>query len=189
MGEATDAGVRLERWRSRQVVLALVVPLGSAALAFMAWALSERLQFWGPFDRATFAWAVIVPLWVGGAAVTAWLWSFLKVGARTRLAAAVFGIESLFVAATFWFVVVSETQGCETSPRSTAGEFVVPAILVGIVIGATPALAALMAAREFAASRPGRAVVLTIGTFVAGVVLFALAFTFTAFAFGGCNRP
>ena len=184
-----DAADQLGRWRDRQVALALVVPLGSAALAYAAWALSEHLQFWGPFDRATFSWAVIIPLWVGGAVVTGWIWSFLDGSARWKLAVAVGVVETAVVGVTTWFVAVSGWQGCQAGPRSTPGDVIVPAFLIGAIIGAMPAIAALLAAREFVASRPLRALFLTGGTFVAGVALFALAFTWMAFGYGGCNRP
>jgi len=186
---AANAADRLERWRGSQLVVALGVPLGSAGLAYAAWALSERLQFWGPFDRGTFSWAVIVPFWVGGAAATGWLWSFLDDSVRWRLASVVWVVETTVVGLTTWFVAVNEWQGCQAGPRSTPGDVIVPAVAIGAITGATPALAALFAAREFVASRPVRAFAVTVGTFVAGVALFAIVFTWMAFTYGGCNRP
>ena len=180
---------RLERWERRELLVALAVPLGSAGLAYAAWALSERLQWWGPFDRGTFSWAVIIPLWVGGAAVTGWIWSFLADSIRLRVAVAVWLVEAAVVGVTTWLVAVSEWQLCQAGPRSEPAAIVVPAAVIGAITGAMPAISAFLAARAFAGSRPRSAVVVIVSTFVAGVVLFGVAFTWMALGYGGCNRP
>ena len=186
---SSDAVERLKEWQGREVAFALIVPLGSALLAFLAWAISVRLQFYGPFDPATFSLAVIAPLWLGGAVVTGWLWSFLAVSVRLRLAAAVWVVEAAVVAATTWFVVVTGLEVCQAGPRSTPVEFLLPALIIGVITGAMPSIAGFLAARRFETSRPAWALVVTLVTFVVGVALFAMAFTWMAFGYGGCNRP
>jgi hypothetical protein len=48
----------------RRVWLAIVAPLVVVDVAYLLWAVSDRLLYVGPLDRATFGWLVVVPVWL-----------------------------------------------------------------------------------------------------------------------------
>ena len=77
-----------------------VTPLLVVAVAFVLWWISDRLLYVGPLDRATFGWAVVVPLWAAAPTFAGFSWRRSAAGARTRFATlggvAVGGVAALF---------------------------------------------------------------------------------------------
>jgi hypothetical protein len=119
---------------------AIVVPLALAAVAYAAWAISDRLIAIGPLDRAAFGWLVVAPVWIASPGSTGLVWARLTTADR-RLAAAVIAV-SLTVAVGV-FLSASITQlGC----TPVAGlEDLLPSLIVGAIFGVGAVAGALVA--------------------------------------------
>lgn len=188
----THAVERIASWRRGQLVVALVVPLAGAGLTYLLWSISDRLVVIGPFDRATFGWAFVIPTWIGSSIVTGWLWSFHSGRTAIALAAALFAVLALIVATMFWVGIVWSLQGCAYGPTRVPAEWILPALPVGGIIAGAFSLSALIASERFGEASRKRAVASAI---VAAVVINGFGFVTLAvliavlFGGGGCNRP
>ena len=69
-------------------VLAYGAPLAVVGLAATLWLISDQLVSVGPIDRATFGWAVVVPLWSAAPVAAGFAWQRLSSEARRRAAVA-----------------------------------------------------------------------------------------------------
>ena len=155
LGPGPRPASRLEAGR---VALGVVIPLAVVALAYGLWSLSDRLLYIGPLDRAAFGWAVVIPVWIGGPVSAAFAWRPLA-RRDTWIAAAGFGIiVSAVSAVLFWQSVAF--PDCAT-PIRTAAEWVPPALIVGLTIGASLATSGLLGTRILRAGHPWLAVALT----------------------------
>jgi hypothetical protein len=166
-----------------------VAPIGVVAAAYGLWLLSDRLLYVGPFDRAAFGWLVVVPLWlaVPVAAAVSWRTRPFREAQRAALLLAVL----IGSAATIllWAAVTSDGAACETGPRATAAGFIVPAFLVGALVGAAPSLGGLLGASRLSSGRSWKGVGLAVGIdlgLTATAVLLAVGVILSS---GGCQRP
>ena len=122
---------------SRQsLVWAIAAPLGTLALAYGAWALSDQLLYVGPLDRAQFGWLVVIPLVTAAPVVAAFAWRTLDDG-QTLLAAATVAVAVGAVASLlFGLAVAGDASGCQDGTRLSAFDIAFGAVVVGIVTGA-----------------------------------------------------
>ena len=173
----------------RRLLFGVVAVLGGAAIAYALWALTAHFLFWGPLDPGTFTLGILAPIWVGGSLLGGWFWSIVDGRQRVAPAIVVWVIVGAAVAATTWWIGVSETGACETSARTPAEGWIVPAIVIGLIVGAIPAIASLLAADRFAAANARGAVLAALAANLVGFGAFGIAFTLILFTVGGCNRP
>lgn len=165
---------------------AISPPLFLGALAYGLWMLSDRLGYIGPFDKATFGWSVVIPVWLATPVVAAFAWRSLSDAGRDR-AALLVGLM-IAVAATFLLFEAVAYPNCDTGPLREPIGWLIPSALVGLAIGGGLAISALAAARPARDGHLWRAVFVGAGTELAMVFLAILIAT--AFLIGpACQRP
>ena len=124
----------------RIAVRAVGLPLALLAVVYASWYLSDRLGTIGPFDRAAFGWAVVVPLALLTPGVVGL--ATAKLGRRARLlGATVIGL-AITVVGTTGMALGTHQLGCRLI--SSPIEAVPPALVVSAVaaIGFSAATAA-----------------------------------------------
>lgn len=169
-----------------RIFRAIAIPLAVLGLAYGLWKISDTLIWIGPFDRATFGWLVVVPLWLAAPIVAGAAWRSLP-GPVVRFAAAVL---TLFLASAsgwlFWKAVAF--PACDFGSNVTPEDMVVPAGLVGLVLGAGIAAAGLITRLGLRRYAWPRAVGIGLS---ATVVAFVVTYFIAVAAFGdlGCRRP
>ena len=164
---------------------AVVVPLAVVALASALWLISDRLLYIGPLDRATFAWVVVIPIWAAAPLVAGFAWRGLSARARTLAAATCALVIGAIVGALLWQDVAF--PACPTGPARGPLEWLLPATVVGVVIGGGFGVNCLIASAQLRAGQPKRA--LTYGAFgQVAVVASAAVLSFVLFI-GVCQRP
>ena len=164
---------------------AAAVPVLVASLAFVLWWLSDRLLSIGPFDRATFGWAVVIPVWAVAPFVAGLRWRDLsrpQVLRATILAALVL---VAVIAVPLW--ASTAAIACDVGPTRTTLGLVPPALLVAGIVAAMFGAACLGATRAIAGGHPWRAAgisgVLQVGVIPVAGTAFVILFD------GLCNRP
>jgi hypothetical protein len=182
--------VHVSRHQSTPIdlLVAIAVPLAMLALAYALWAISDRLLQIGPFDRAAFGWIFVAPLlWLApGVAGFAWApmppkrqWiAAILVGATVALVSAV-----LLANAIDYANCAPVTSWTDNLPRSLA---------VGIVVGAGPALGAVVVASVANRLTGLRRIVAAVatGAIIGFAVFFAAILTFAAlFPLISCAAP
>ena len=173
----------------RALAVGVVGPLGLVAAAYFLWSLSDRLLYIGPLDRATFSWAVVMPIWLISPAVAALLWQRLTEREASLVAVATGAVISASAAWLVW--IAFNPAACETSPRTSAPDLIGPSILLGLLIGG--GWAAIGWLGRAVAAGPGDPKVATVVGAVALAVghLFLVlgAYFFVIIWFAGCNPP
>jgi hypothetical protein len=168
---------------------AIAAPLGTLALAYAAWFISDRLLYVGPFDRAQFGWLVVIPMVSAAPVLAAVIWRGLD-DARTLLAAAVVGLVIAATAATLFGVAIAQSAtACQYGSRLSGLDMALGSALVGLVTGAGYAGSGAIGAIVMRIGHPWLGGTLAaMGGFV---TLWAAAFAgFGVFGFVGiCNRP
>ena len=167
-------------------VLGVTVPLGVASLSYMLWWISDRLLYVGPFDRAAFGWIVVIPLWVVAPVVGGFAWRRLSPW-LSAVAAIVVGVAiSAAAALSMWQIVAF--PACETGNIHAPGDWVVPSLWFGLVVGGGLALSGLIASKFARDGRSWLAVLLGAGT--EGVMIGAAILVGGAMFIGPhCQRP
>jgi hypothetical protein len=159
------------------------------ALAYGAWAVSDRLLSIGPFDRAQIGWLLVIPLVTAAPVVAAFMWRDLDDG-RTLIAAIAVAVAIGTVAALlFGFALGSSTSGCVDGSRLTMLDVALGSAVVGLVAGAGYAGSGAIGAIVIRNDHPWLGGTLSaVGGFVS---LWAAAFAaFGIFGLVGiCNRP
>ena len=164
---------------------AVAAPLAVVGLASVLWWISDRLLYIGPFDRATFGWLVVVPVWATAPLVAGFAWRRLEPAARTFAATAYGVVVGGVVALLLWQEVAF--PACSTGPARTPAEWSLPAITLGVVVGGGFGLSGLLASGLVRQGHPWRALAFGAATQLAIVVIaFTLAFVLL---FGVCDRP
>lgn len=167
-------------------ILGVAVPLAVVSLAYSLWWLSDRLLYIGPLDRAAFGWAVVIPVWITAPIAAAFSWRLLPQRA-TVLAAVVVGTAIGGVAATlFWRAVAY--PNCEYGAARTPGDWIVPSLTLGVVVGGGVAVSGLLASKVVREGRPWRAFVVGAGAEVA-MVAAAILVSGLMLMGPGCQRP
>jgi hypothetical protein len=165
--------------------LAAVVPLLVIAAAVALWWASDRIGQVGPFDKATFGWLFVVPIWAVSPAAAGFAWRGLEASARRRAAV----VDGLFVGGiaglALWLGVV--TVDCQLGLARTPLEFMVPTAICGIATGAVFGFGLVAASAQAAAGHALRSV--AVGVAVQLLLLAIIpTIAFIGF-FGVCARP
>jgi hypothetical protein len=168
------------------VALGVIAPLVVVAMAYVLWWLSDRLLYIGPFDRAAFGWIVVIPVWVSAPIVAGYAWRGLEPRVARAAAAVVGGVISAAAAILFWQAVAS--PACADGSTRTPGEWLLPSIALGLVIGGGVAATGLLATSDVRNGHPRRALITAIGAEV-GMVFVALLVVGVALMGPGCQRP
>lgn len=165
-----------------------LAPLLVAALASALIMISNHLIYIGPIDRATFGWAVPMPMWFLTPAVAAYRWRGAPRADRFAAAVMAGGVVALVTGGLLWGTAVSGSCGRAGTPLAPIWSSAVVAFIVGGAFGGSCRVASGLAA-------DGRnRVALVIGSAV-GVFLQLLAFPLAAtvfflLTFGMCQtRP
>lgn len=169
-----------------RVVLGVAAPLAVAAFAYALWWISDRLLYVGPLDRAALGWAVVIPVWVAAPVAAGFAWHRLTPRSSLLAAVLVGATISAAAAALFWQAVAN--PACEYGAIDTPGDWVLPSLIVGGVIGGGLAGSGLFASKIVREGRPWRAVVLGAGAEV--FTVFAAILVAGVMLTGpGCQRP
>jgi hypothetical protein len=126
--------------------IGLAVPLALLGAAYAAWAISDRLLYIGPLDRAKFGWLVVLPLLMATPIATGFAWRRLQ-GMQIGLAAsAIVAIVGTIAGVIYGVAVVADSQGCQFGTRLSGGDIGFAAVVVGLVTGGGYAASGLAAA-------------------------------------------
>ena len=169
-----------------RVALAIAAPLGTAALAFGLWAMSDRAGSIGPLDRAAFGWLVVVPVWVLIPVAASYAWRRLS-PAQLRASAGMVGVVLTLVASILVWSAVAH-PGCQFGALRGPAELVVPSLAEGLLIGGGVVGASLAALAMLRRSRPW--IALVTGAGLGLVAVFAAVLGAAALVLGpACQRP
>jgi hypothetical protein len=166
--------------------LGVAVPLALVGLACALWWISDRLLYIGPLDRATFGWAVVVPVWLAAPVAAGFAWRDLGSGTRNAAALVVGAVVAGVAAVLFWQAVAY--PNCEYGSTHTPAEWILPSLVLGVVFGGGLAISALVTRAVVRQGRPRLAVVSGAGAEL--VMVFATILTAGIILAGpGCQRP
>ena len=164
----------------QRLAVAIAAPLALLAIAYALLVVSSNLVHIGPVDRATFGWAVVIPLWLAVPGVAGLAWAPLLRRDRLLAAAALAAVVAL---ATAISLATSITQvGC--TPVTSWTDDLPLSVAVGVAFGishSAAGLAAAAAVQEMAGawrvvvSLLMGGVVFTIGAIVSFILFAALS--------------
>ncbi len=179
----TSVGIMRENMMyNARVALGTAIPLAVVALAYALWWVSDRLLY----DRAAFGWAVVIPVWLAAPVAAGFAWRGLTARASNIAAVVVGTVIAGVTAVLFWEAVAY--PDCAHGATHTPGDWVLPSLVLGLVIGGGLAVSALIASRFVHQGRPWRAVVFGAGTEI--VMVFAAILVAGLVLLGpGCQRP
>jgi hypothetical protein len=177
------------RWTGVRMIVGVAGPVAMFAVLFALWLASDRLVHIGPFDRGSFFWVVLLPLWCLSPSLAALLWRRLGPEAAPP-AATVVGLGLAVVAGVIlWYAGTSDQATCELGPRTDAVGLIVPMGLLGVLIGAGWALCALASRALLLHRRSGIAVGLGVALMLGHFIVAVIATGAVIMVAGGCNRP
>ena len=164
---------------------AAVVPLLAVAAAVAVWWASDRIGQVGPFDKATFGWLFVVPIWAVSPAAAGFAWRGLDATARRRAAVVDAIVVGGIAGLALWLGVV--TVDCQLGLARTPLELMVPAAICGIVTGAVFGFGLVAASAQAAAGHVWRSVAVGVAV---QLLLMAIIPTIAFIGFFGvCARP
>lgn len=166
-------------------VTAVAAPLAAAAAAHVLWWLGDRDGYIGPFDRAAFGWAVVVPVWLASPVLAGWAWRGLSGRQAAGAAVGVLLVVSVAVAGLFWAAVAF--RPCEAAHMPE--EWVVPSIVAGALVGGGSAVSGAAARAAFRAGRRATGVAIGIASEAFFSLLAVLVIGVAFLAGPGCQRP
>jgi hypothetical protein len=166
--------------------LGVAIPLALVALPYALWWISDRLLYVGPLDRATFGWAVVIPVWLAAPVAAGFAWRSLSSRTRGAAALVVGAVVAIVAAVLFWQSVAY--PNCEYGATHTPAEWILPSLVLGSMIGGGLVVSALVTSAVGRQGRPWFAVV--VGAGVELVLVFAAIVTAGIMLAGpGCQRP
>lgn len=168
------------------MALGVAVPLALVALAYALWWMSDRLLYIGPLDRAAFGWGVVIPVWLAAPFAAGFAWRGLTSRAESTAAVIVGTVIAGVAAVLFWQSVAY--PGCEYGATHAPGDWVLPSLVLGAMIGGGLAVSGLIASRFARQGRPWRAVFLGAGTEIV-MVFAAIIVAGMMLLWPGCQRP
>jgi hypothetical protein len=166
---------------------ALGVPLAVAAAAFGLWWLSDRLLYVGPLDRATFGWAIVIPVWLCVPVAAALAWRGFDAAARARMATALGLIVGSLGSFILWQAVAF--PNCQFGAIRGPEAWIAPALVLGAVIGGGLAVSSNVAANRVTDGRRLSALISGAGIQAAFMVVAILVVTGVALTMPACQRP
>lgn len=150
-------------------------------MAYLLWWVSDRLVIIGPLDRAAFGWLVVIPVWALTPFAAALAWRLIDTRSLLR-AAAVTGLL-MSAAAAVLFGLAFASSLCDSGAVRTPAASIVPALVIGLTVGAGFAAACLGAT---AVLRQGRSwPALLVGAVGAIVLILLVAVIATSLVMGG----
>ena len=168
---------------------AIAAPLGTLALAYGAWALSDRLLYIGPLDRAQFGWLVVIPLVSAAPVVAAFAWRNLGDRQTLIAAATVAVVVGTAAALLFGLAVAGDASGCQNGTRLSTLDIAFGSAVVGIIAGAGYAGSGALGAIMMRNGSPWLGGVIgAVGGFVS-LWAAAIAAYLVLGGVGICNRP
>jgi hypothetical protein len=168
--------------------LGVAVPLAVLALAYGLWWMSDRLLYVGPLDRAAFGWLVVVPVWSCAPITAGFAWRRLSQG-NTTVTALVVGCATAAAAAVLFWLAVAHPD-CQFGATRSPGDWILPSLIVGAVIGAGPSVSGVLAVTLVRTGHPWRAAFIGLAAQLTLVfVAIVVAGTVLMGGGGGCNRP
>jgi len=187
-GAATQGGPRPQTVRetSAHLALGIAAPLATAAVAYALWFVSDRLRYIGPLDRAAFAWAVVVPVWVIAPVAAGFAWRRLTPRSTAVAAAAVGLIVGGVASALLWSALAY--PNCEFGAIRSPIELVPASVFVGLVIGAGLSSSCLLAVALVRGGHPWWASLVGAGSGLA-LVFVALLAAAVVLLGPACQRP
>jgi hypothetical protein len=171
----------------RRISLAVAVPLGVVVLAYALWWLSDRLLYVGPFDRATFGWGVVIPVWLASPVVAAFAWRTLASGQQDRASLLFGSIVAAGATLLFWQAIAF--PDCGTAPSRTPLGWLPLALALGAAVGGGLAISGRAAASAASEGHALRAAMVGAGLellFVFGTILIG---GMLLVASPACQRP
>lgn len=166
-------------------LVAVAVPLAGASLAYLLWWASDRLVIIGPLDRATFGWLVVIPVWALTPFAAALAWRAIDTRSVLRVAAVTGLLMSAAAALLFWLAPASSL--CDNDAVRTAAASILPALVVGLTVGAGFAAACLAATVLLRQGWSSSAFLVGAGSAIALVLLAAVIATSLVMGGGGCQ--
>jgi hypothetical protein len=166
---------------------AVVVPLAVVAVGYLLWAVSDRLLYIGPLDRATFGWLIVVPVWLAAPIAAGFAARGLERRER-RLATAALGIVVAGLAA-FALWQAGAISDCQFGARQDATSWVLQSNAIGALVGAGFGLSALLVGRLVQDQRPWRAVAAGAAAGIALLFVDILVVALVILGSDGCQRP
>jgi hypothetical protein len=173
-------------WLSLGFVAGVAAPLAVAAAAYVLWWVSDRLIYIGPFDRAAFGWIVVIPLWLATPVAAAVAWRRLT--SRDIVIAAGVTAATIGAAAAILFWQSVSLPSCEFGAIRSPGDWVLPSVILGAVIGGGLGVSALLASRVMHSGRRWQGAIVGAGTEAVMVVVAILAAGMMVIG-PGCQRP
>lgn len=139
-----DVRMQAERPSSSPIdlLVAVAIPLALLAVAYASWAISDRLLWIGPFDRAAFGWTFVMPIAWLAPGIAGLGWSRMP-SARRRIAALIVGAA---VAGVSGVLLAHSITFANCAPVVSWIDNLPASLVIGAVIGAGPAGGALAAA-------------------------------------------
>jgi len=187
MDQVPTGKEQLPGWRGRRFWLGLTVALAGALTGFVLTTIANRLVVIGPFDRTTFGWIFVAPIWVGAPIVAGFIWSDMATRAKLAAAALLWMAVGIMAALVFWLGVALIDCGPYGSRTSPAG-WIMPSLILGVLIGSGPGLSAI-AAMLPRKSRVAFRLVLPLFLQAIWFVAVGLAFSLIVRSSAGCNPP
>jgi len=170
--------VDIERRRpgAGPLLIAISAPLALFALAYTLWAISDRLLYIGPLDRAAFGWIVVVPITCAAPGIAGLIWARFAIGARLVAAVTVGG--AIAVVSGVLLALAADYVDC--APVSSWTDSLPRAMTVGAIIGIVTAVSALAAASVASGLTGVRRILAAtaVGGFIAFFGLFLAMITF-----------
>ena len=169
--------------RAPNNALAIGAPLVVVGIAAALWLISDRLVSVRPLDRATFGWSVVVPLWAAAPFAAAIAWR--QFSSRTRRLAAVACGLTVGVPVSILLWQAAAFPACV--PARQPQEWVLPAIILGGVVGGGFGLNNLLASNHVRAGQRWRALAIGAAGQLA-IIGLGSVLAFWLF-YGPCQRP
>ena len=165
--------------------LALTAPLGILALGYGLWAISDRLGYIGPLDKAQFGWLVLIPVGSSAPVAAAFAWQKLT-GSAALVVPLLVGISIAVPAAAAFWVAIAHPD-CQFGSVMTEADTIRAAVIVGVVAGGGYAIAGVVAVAPLRAGHRWRGAL--VGLALGFAMLWITAFTAFAMAPVGLCQP
>lgn len=170
---------------SSSMLVAMVVPLAGVGLAYVLWWVSDRMVIIGPLDRAAFGWLVVIPVWAMTPFAAALAWRRIETRSVLRAAAITALLISAAAASLFWLALGSSL--CDNGAVRTPSASIVPALVVGLTVGAGFSAACLAATVLLRQGWSWSALFVGAGAAIALVLLAAVIATSLVMGGVGCQ--
>ncbi len=186
MGTRTDSRGEAPVAERATLALAVAIPLGLVALASALWWISDRVVVIGPFDRASFGWVVVFPLWLSAPVVAGFVWRRLPPAASLAPALVLWAIVAGLATILLWLAVAF--PDCPSGANRMPIEWVTPSLVVGVLVGAAVGVSGLIAERLVRGGHKWWAVALGAGNEAVMLLAALMIAATTVLAVPACQR-